>query len=111
MRKLKCMDRVEVEGVDRREREDKRDVFLLLLLLLNMSVMRSTKEAFLQDAGFFDFKFVSMVESGNVVLNACIRHTCCLRQTRDGRACCAIAAMCSILYDLWVAFASHGACS
>lgn len=109
MRTIACMEGVEVEGVDRRERDDKRDVFLLLLL--NMSVMRSTKEAFLQDAGFFDFKFVSMVESGNVVLNACIRHTCCLRQTRDGRACCAIAAMCSILYDLWVAFASHGACS
>jgi hypothetical protein len=45
------MEGVEVEGVDRRERDDKRDVFLLLLL--NMSVMRSTKEAFLQDAAFF----------------------------------------------------------
>ena len=51
MSTIACMEGVEVEGVDRRERDDKRDVFLLLLL--NMSVMRSTKEAFLQDAAFF----------------------------------------------------------
>ena len=62
MRTIACMEGVEVEGVDRRERDDKRDVFLLLLL--NMSVMKSTKEAFLQDAAFFfDFKFVSMIKS------------------------------------------------
>ena len=62
MRTIACIEGIEVEGVDRRERDDKRDVFLLLLL--NMSVMRSTKEAFLQDAAFFfDFKFVSMIKS------------------------------------------------
>jgi hypothetical protein len=41
--------------VGRDRKEDKRDLFLLLLL--NMSVMRSTKEAFLQDAGFLFDKF------------------------------------------------------
>ena len=78
-------------------------LLLLLLLLLNMSVMRSTKEAFFsQDDCFLSIRLAAQVTCVCVVLFA--------SHTRDGRACsdeyvlhearCAIAVMCRILLDL-----------